>query len=181
MLCAAGFAATMFASPPLRFAASHRTREAGQDIPYLLLLLLRARRRASLRFRFRIALALALRRRSDFDTNHLFLRTAFKMPLFVTSLRKRLSKCSCDSPGLNTTVATVITSLCYVDYLLFAARPGCENQPSVQPWAEQIGTPKLRDRLAWPEATLLAQLDHCLEFGYSVLAPIWRIMKPSTT
>jgi len=54
-----------------------------------------------LRLALRIALALARRRCSLLDTNHLFLRTALRMPLLLTSLRKRLSKCSCDSPGLN--------------------------------------------------------------------------------
>lgn len=59
------------------------------------------RARFFLRPALRIALALARRRCSLLDTNHLFLRTALRMPLLLTSLRKRLSKRSCDSPGLN--------------------------------------------------------------------------------
>ncbi len=62
--------------------------------------------RLFLRLALRIALAFAIRRCSLLETYHLFLRTALRIPLLDTCLRKRLSKSSCDSPGLKYTVTT---------------------------------------------------------------------------
>jgi hypothetical protein len=61
-------------------------------------------RRASFRLAFRMPCLFALRRSSLLDTNHLFLRTVLRTRALPTSLRKRLSKLSCDSPRLSFTV-----------------------------------------------------------------------------
>jgi hypothetical protein len=58
----------------------------------------------------------AIRRCSLLETNHLFLRTSLRTRLLVTSLRKRLSRLSCDSPGLSITVTFLILSFLYEFY-----------------------------------------------------------------
>ena len=52
----------------------------------------------------RMPFCFAIRRCSLLETNHLFLRTSLRTRPLVTSLRKRLSKLSCDSPGLSFTL-----------------------------------------------------------------------------
>ena len=72
---------------------------------------LRCFRWRSLRLALLIALAFARRRSSLLETYQRRLRTVLRIPLSVTLLRKRLSKLSCDSPGLSSTVIWLLSLL----------------------------------------------------------------------